>query len=77
MKTMGCCVFCFTALIMTLAHSQAEGETSKITTQPNGRERFKVEHDDILRLAAEHQLDYLSVQQAVNDEVTQILGHGT
>ena len=49
----------------------------KITTQPNGRERFKVEHDDILRLAAEHQLDYLSVQQAVNNEIAQTLGYGT
>ena len=49
----------------------------KITTQPNGRERFKVEHDDILRLATEHQRDYLSVQQALNDEVARALGHGT
>ena len=49
----------------------------KITTQPNGRERFKVEHDDILRLAAEHQLDYLSVQQTVNNEIARTLGHGT
>ena len=49
----------------------------KITTQPDGRERFKVEHDDILRLAAEHQRDYLSVQQDLNDEVARTLGHGT
>ena len=49
----------------------------KITTQPNGRERFKVEHDDILRLATEHQRDYLSVQQTLNDEVARALGHGT
>jgi uncharacterized protein (DUF111 family) len=49
----------------------------KTTTQPNGRERFKVEHDDILRLATEHQRDYLSVQQTLNDEVARALGHGT
>ena len=49
----------------------------KITTHPNGRERFKVEHDDILRLATEHQRDYLSVQQTLNDEVARALGHGT
>jgi hypothetical protein len=49
----------------------------KITTQPNGHERFKVEHDDIQRLAAEHQLDYLSAQQSINDEVARALGHGT
>ena len=49
----------------------------KITTQPDGRERFKVEHDDIQRLAAEHQMDYLSAQQTINNEVARTLGYGT
>ena len=35
MKTMGYSVFCFTALIMTLADSRAEGDTSIITPQPS------------------------------------------
>ena len=45
--------------------------------QPDGRERFKVEHDDIQRLAAEHQMDYLSAQQTINNEVARTLGYGT
>jgi hypothetical protein len=47
----------------------------KITQQPDGRERFKVEHEDIVRLAAEHALDYLSAQRMINEDAEKASGH--
>jgi uncharacterized protein (DUF111 family) len=41
----------------------------KITQQPDGRERLKVEHEDIVRLAAEHALDYLSAERTIKEDV--------
>ena len=41
----------------------------KFTQQPNGRKRFKVEHEDIVRVAAEHGLDYLNAERSINDDV--------
>ena len=41
----------------------------KFTTQPNEQERFKVEHDDIVRLAAEHAVDYLTAERMINEDV--------
>ena len=61
MKTMGCSVFCFTALIMTLAHSQAEGDTSKITTQPNTATQSPAANADPLQNTKEN-----DVVQVVN-----------
>ena len=47
----------------------------KFTQQPDGRERFKVEHADIVRLAAEHALDYLSAQRMINEDAAKASGH--
>ena len=47
----------------------------KFTQQPDGRERFKVEHDDIVRLAAEHTLDYLTAQRMINEDAAQASGN--
>ncbi|MEC8346498.1 MAG: hypothetical protein VXZ70_00585, partial [Pseudomonadota bacterium] len=47
----------------------------KFTQQPDGRERFKVEHEDIVRLAAEHKLDYLTAQRMINEDASTASGH--
>ena len=47
----------------------------KFTQQPDGRERFKVEHEDIVRLAAEHKLDYLTAQRMINEDASKASGH--
>lgn len=49
----------------------------KITQQPDGRQRFKVEHEDILRLASEHQLDYLTAERLIQADVSQALSHSS
>ncbi|NCF44681.1 MAG: nickel pincer cofactor biosynthesis protein LarC [Proteobacteria bacterium] len=49
----------------------------KITTAPNGLQRFKVEHDDIVQLAAEQSLDYLTAQRLINEDISRELGDRT
>ena len=49
----------------------------KVTTAPSGQQRFKVEHDDIVQLAAEQGIDYLSAQRLINHDVSRELGDGT
>ncbi len=54
------------------------GEVSvKFTRQPDGRQRYKVEHDDIVRLAAERRLDYLTAERIINESVAQESGDST
>ena len=50
------------------------GEVSvKVISRPNGQQTFKVEHGDILRAASSHQLDYLSAERSLIDEVRRFL----
>ena len=49
----------------------------KVTTAPSGQQRFKVEHDDIVQLAAEQGIDYLSAQRLINHDISRELGDGT
>lgn len=51
--------------------------TVKITTAPNGLQRFKVEHDDIVQLAAEQSIDYLTAQRLINEDISRELGDRT
>ena len=51
--------------------------TVKVTTAPSGQQRFKVEHDDIVQLAAEQGIDYLSAQRLINHDISRELGDGT
>jgi uncharacterized protein (TIGR00299 family) protein len=41
----------------------------KIVTLPDGRTRHKVEHDDIMRLAAQSAMDYLPLKALIDAEV--------
>jgi uncharacterized protein (TIGR00299 family) protein len=41
----------------------------KQVTQPDGRTRWKTEHDDVLRLAAERGMDYQSAKASIDFEV--------
>ena len=43
--------------------------TVKVVTQPDGRRRWKIEHDDVLALAAESGADYLRMKTALEAEV--------
>ena len=45
----------------------------KVATLPNGTERWKIEHDDIVAIAARTGDDYLGVKEAVQGEVDQAL----
>lgn len=47
--------------------------TVKIATLPDGQRRWKVEHDDVVRLAGDTGRDYLGLRAALDDEVAQIL----
>jgi len=49
----------------------------KVIARPNGQTTFKVEHEDILRVAAEHQLDYLRAERRLREDVERSLGHGS
>ena len=49
----------------------------KVTTAPSGQQRFKVEHDDIVQLAAEQGIDYLRAQRLINHDISRELGDGT
>ena len=54
------------------------GEVSvKVISRPNGQQTFKVEHGDILRAASSHQLDYLSAERSITDEVRRFLSDGS
>lgn len=44
----------------------------KQVTQPNGQVRWKVEHDDIQRIARSANLDYSSVKQEVEEDIRQL-----
>ncbi len=49
----------------------------KVIARPNGQTTFKVEHEDVLRVAAEHQLDYLRAEHRLREDVERSLGHGS
>lgn len=49
----------------------------KVISRPNGQQTFKVEHEDILRAASSHQLDYLSAERSITDEVRRFLSNGS
>ncbi len=48
--------------------------TIKVVTTPNSRERWKVEHDDIVRIAQAASLDYAAARRTVEFEVAEQLG---
>ena len=41
----------------------------KVATLPDGRRRWKAEHDDVLRLARERDEDYLAARDAAEREI--------
>jgi uncharacterized protein (TIGR00299 family) protein len=45
----------------------------KVVTQPDGNRRWKIEHDDISRLALSNDTDYLAMSRLLNAEVSQQL----
>ena len=45
----------------------------KVATLPDGGERWKSEHDDVVAIASEHGLDYLTAKAIVDREVVRIL----
>lgn len=47
--------------------------TVKIVTQPDGRHRWKAEHDDILRIAADAGLDYASARRRADQDIADFL----
>jgi uncharacterized protein (TIGR00299 family) protein len=54
------------------------GEVSvKVILRPSGQETFKVEHADILRAASKNQLDYLSAERRIIEDVKRSLGDGS
>ena len=49
------------------------GEVSvKFVQLPDGRSRFKVEHDDVLRIAESTGQDYLQIRRTLDDEVARL-----
>ncbi|MBM4205147.1 MAG: nickel pincer cofactor biosynthesis protein LarC [Gammaproteobacteria bacterium] len=46
----------------------------KIVTQPDGRSRHKIEHDDVVRLATTSNLDYRSLRARLDREVADLIG---
>lgn len=51
--------------------------TIKVVTQPDGRSRWKAEHDDVVRLASTHNLDYATTRRKVDQDITDFLGSDT
>lgn len=49
------------------------GVRVKQVVQPDGRRRHKVEHDDVLRLAAEHGIDYRSLREKLEREIADLI----
>ncbi|MEM8767318.1 MAG: nickel pincer cofactor biosynthesis protein LarC [Pseudomonadota bacterium] len=49
----------------------------KIVHFSDGSSRWKIEHDDVLRIAGESRRDYLTVQRQLNTEVAAELGDGS
>jgi hypothetical protein len=45
----------------------------KIVSLPDGSQRWKLEHDDVARLAAELGRDYLTLRQVLNEETAALL----
>ena len=45
----------------------------KLVTQPDGRTRWKSEHDDVLRIAQEQNLDYPTAKANIDHDVRQQL----
>ncbi|MCZ6888701.1 MAG: DUF111 family protein, partial [Gammaproteobacteria bacterium] len=43
--------------------------TIKLVTLPNGSVRWKSEHEDVLRLANEHGIEYLEMKAALDAEI--------
>lgn len=48
--------------------------TVKVVTPPSGRERWKVEHDDVVRIAQSAQLDYAAARRTIEFEIAEQLG---
>ncbi len=58
----------------TLMLQTSAGEVSvKVVAQPDGTKRWKIEHDDVARLALETGVDYLAMSRRLNDEVSTLL----
>ena len=57
----------------TLVETSLGAAAVKVVTQPDGRQRFKVEHDDVLRIARERGADYLATHRQLDFEVAQHL----
>src|SRR5882757_4384249 len=55
-------------MLETIATSHGEVRV-KIVSLPNGDRRWKVEHDDVKRLAAEHGISYLALGKDIEAEV--------
>lgn len=76
-STIGLRVFTFAKHVLpreSLSISTSLGQISvKIVTQPDGRRRWKSEHNDIIELALTHNLDYQTVKATVEFEVRQQL----
>lgn len=51
--------------------------TVKIVTQPDGRQRWKAEHDDILRMATEAGIDYASARRRADQDIADFLASDT
>lgn len=54
--------------------TSAGGISVKVVTQPDGERRWKIEHDDVIRLARESGTDYLAMRRQLDEEVCALLG---
>ena len=45
----------------------------KVATLPDEQQRWKIEHDDVVRLAASHGIDYLQMNRILSEEVGALL----
>ncbi len=79
-STIGLRVIPFEKRMLPRARETVETSLGSVTvkkvTQPDGRERWKVEHDDIVRAAAAADTDYGSARRTVEAEVRAALGAG-
>jgi uncharacterized protein (DUF111 family) len=55
-------------------HTSLGAVRIKVVQQPNGRQRFKLEHDDVARIAAATGRDYLSTHRVLEHEVQSQFG---
>ncbi|MEZ5596692.1 MAG: nickel pincer cofactor biosynthesis protein LarC [Pseudomonadales bacterium] len=58
--------------VLQVATSLGEVRVKRVT-QPDGRQRHKLEHDDVLRLAQHHDIDYRTLRQRLEREVADVL----